>query len=79
MLSLPASSGAASLLCTADRQSLRLMIVGAEGWSFVIHPLKGGAPSMRVLLDVDERMSEVRKQAGRSRRPFLGPRRYRIC
>lgn len=25
---------------------------------------------MRVLLDVDERMSEVRKQAGRSRRRF---------
>ena len=40
---LPASSGAASLLGTADRQSLRLMIVGGEGWTFVMHPLMGVA------------------------------------
>lgn len=72
MLSLSASSGAASLLCTADRQSLRLMIVGGDGWTFVIHPVMGAPRSMRVLLEVNERMSEVRKQAGRSRRPFLG-------
>ena len=30
-VTLPASSGAASLLGTADRQSLRLMIVGGDG------------------------------------------------
>ena len=40
---LPASSGAASLLGTADRQSLRLMIVGGDGWTFVMHPLMGVA------------------------------------
>jgi hypothetical protein len=42
-VTLPASSGAASLLGTADRQSLRLMIVGGEGWTFVMHPLMGVA------------------------------------
>lgn len=42
-VTLPASSGAASLLSTADRQSLRLMIVGGEGWTFVMHPLMGVA------------------------------------
>jgi len=40
---LPASSGAASLLGTADRQSLRLIIVGGEGWTLVMHPLMGVA------------------------------------
>jgi hypothetical protein len=40
-VTLPASSGAASLLGTADRQSLRLMIVGGDGWTFVMHPLMG--------------------------------------
>ena len=40
---LPASSGAAALLGTADRQSLRLMIVGGDGWTFVMHPLMGVA------------------------------------
>jgi hypothetical protein len=42
-VTLPASSGAASLLGTADRQSLRLMIVGGDGWTFVMHPLMGVA------------------------------------
>lgn len=42
-VTLPASSGAASLLGTADRQSLRLMIVGGNGWTFVMHPLMGVA------------------------------------
>jgi hypothetical protein len=42
-VSLPASSGAVSLLGTADRQSLRLMIVGGDGWTFVMHPLMGVA------------------------------------
>jgi hypothetical protein len=42
-LTLPASSGAASLLSAADRQSLRLMIVGGDGWTFVMHPLMGVA------------------------------------
>ena len=42
-VTLPASSGAASLLVTADRQSLRLMIVGGDGWTFVMHPLMGVA------------------------------------
>ena len=42
-LTLSASSGAASLLGTADRQSLRLMIVGGDGWTFVMHPLMGVA------------------------------------
>ena len=42
-VALPASSGAASLLGTADRQSLRLMIVGGDGWTFVMHPLMGVA------------------------------------
>jgi hypothetical protein len=40
---LPASSGAASLLGTADRQSLRLIVVGGDGWTFVMHPLMGVA------------------------------------
>lgn len=42
-VTLPASSGAASLLGSADRQSLRLMIVGGDGWTFVMHPLMGVA------------------------------------
>ncbi len=42
-LTLAASAGAASLLGTADRQSLRLMIVGGDGWTFVMHPLMGVA------------------------------------
>jgi hypothetical protein len=42
-LTLPASSGAASLLGAADRQSLRLMVVGGDGWTFVMHPLMGVA------------------------------------
>ena len=42
-VTLPASSGAASLLGAADRQSLRLMIVGGDGWTFVMHPLMGVA------------------------------------
>lgn len=42
-VALPASSGAASLLSAADRQSLRLMIVGGDGWTFVMHPLMGVA------------------------------------
>lgn len=42
-VTLPASSGAAALLGTADRQSLRLMIVGGDGWTFVMHPLMGVA------------------------------------
>ena len=40
---LPASSGAASLLGAADRQSLRIMVVGGDGWTFVMHPLMGVA------------------------------------
>lgn len=42
-VTLPASSGAAALLGSADRQSLRLMIVGGDGWTFVMHPLMGVA------------------------------------
>ena len=42
-VTLPASSGAASLLGAADRQLLRLMIVGGVGWTFVMHPLMGVA------------------------------------
>ena len=42
-VTLPASSGAAALIGTADRQSLRLMIVGGDGWTFVMHPLMGVA------------------------------------
>ena len=52
-VTLPASSGAASLLAAADRQSLRLMIVGGEGWTFVMHPLMGVAT-----LDEDPAISE---------------------
>ncbi|SFN86468.1 hypothetical protein [Sphingomonas sp. OK281] len=52
-VTLPASSGAASLLGTADRQSLRLMIVGGDGWTFVMHPLMGVAT-----LDDDPSQSE---------------------
>ena len=40
---LAASSGAASLLGTADRESLRLMVVGGDGWTFVMHPMMGVA------------------------------------
>ena len=42
-VTLAASSGAAALLGNADRQSLRLMIVGGHGWTFVMHPLMGVA------------------------------------
>jgi hypothetical protein len=42
-VTLPASSGAAALLGAADRQALRLMIVGGDGWTFVMHPLMGVA------------------------------------
>jgi hypothetical protein len=42
-VTLPASSGAAALLGIADRQALRLMIVGGDGWTFVMHPLMGVA------------------------------------
>jgi hypothetical protein len=52
-VTLPASSGAASLLGTADRLSLRLMIVGGDGWTFVMHPLMGVAT-----LDEDPAPSE---------------------
>ena len=52
-VTLPASSGAASLLGTADRQSLRLIIVGGDGWTFVMHPLMGVAT-----LDDDPARSE---------------------
>jgi hypothetical protein len=52
-VTLSASSGAASLLGTADRQSLRLMIVGGDGWTFVMHPLMGVAT-----LDEDPARSE---------------------
>lgn len=52
-VTLPASSGAASLLGTADRQSLRLIIVGGDGWTFVMHPLMGVAT-----LDEDPARSE---------------------
>lgn len=40
-VTLSASSGAASLLGTADCQSLRLIIVGDDSWTFVMHPLMG--------------------------------------
>ena len=52
-VTLPASSGAASLLGAADRQSLRLMIIGGDGWTFVMHPLMGV-----VTLDEDPARSE---------------------
>ncbi|SFR96613.1 hypothetical protein [Sphingomonas jatrophae] len=42
-VSLPSSSGAAAILGAADRQSLRLMILGGDGWTFVMHPLMGVA------------------------------------
>jgi hypothetical protein len=42
-VTLPASSGATSLLGIADRQSLRLIVVGGDGWTFVMHPLMGVA------------------------------------
>ena len=42
-VTLPSSSGAASLLGIADRQSLRLILVGGDGWTFVMHPLMGVA------------------------------------
>jgi len=42
-VTLPASAGAASLLSMADHQSLRLMIVGGDGWTFVMQPLMGVA------------------------------------
>jgi hypothetical protein len=42
-VTLAAASGAASLLSAADRQALRLIIVGGDGWTFVMHPLMGVA------------------------------------
>jgi hypothetical protein len=52
-VTLPAASGAAALLGAADRQSLRLMLVGGDGWTFVMHPLMGVAT-----LDEDPATSE---------------------
>jgi hypothetical protein len=43
IVKLPASSSAASLLGTADRQSLRLIVIGGDGWTLVMHPLMGVA------------------------------------
>lgn len=42
-VTLSASSGAAALLSAADRQTLRLMVVGGDRWTFVMHPLMGVA------------------------------------
>lgn len=42
-VTLAVSSGPASLLGAADRQALRLMILGGDGWTFVMHPLMGVA------------------------------------
>jgi hypothetical protein len=42
-VTLPAASRAATLLCTAGRQSLHRMIIGSDGWTFVMHPLMGVA------------------------------------
>jgi hypothetical protein len=42
-VTLPAASGAASLLGAADRESLRIMVIGGDGWTFVLHPLMGVA------------------------------------
>jgi hypothetical protein len=42
-VTLAAASGAASLLSAADREALRLMIVGGDGWTFVMHPMMGVA------------------------------------
>lgn len=42
-VTLPASTGAAWLLGAADRQALRLMIIGGGSWTFVMHPLMGVA------------------------------------
>lgn len=41
--SLTATAGAASLMMTADRMSLRIIIVGGDGWTFVLHPQMGVA------------------------------------
>ena len=66
-VTLPVSSGAASLLGTADRQSLRLMIVGGDGWTFVMHPLMGVAM-------LDEDPPAPNEQASEVRKPSRGPR-----
>ena len=40
---LPSNATPASLLSTADRQELRLVILGGDGWTFVLHPMMGVA------------------------------------
>jgi hypothetical protein len=42
-LTLPTSSGAASMLAAADREALRVMLIGGDGWTFVMHPTMGVA------------------------------------
>lgn len=38
-----ANASIASILSTADRMSLRLIIVGGEGWTAILHPQMGVA------------------------------------
>lgn len=40
---LSSTSTTASLLSAADRQDLRLVVLGGEGWTFVLHPMMGVA------------------------------------
>ena len=40
---LSSTSTVASLLSTADRHDLRLVVLGGEGWTFVLHPMMGVA------------------------------------
>jgi hypothetical protein len=40
---LAANASVASLLSIADRQNLRLVLLGGEGWTFVLHPMMGVA------------------------------------
>ena len=75
-VTLPASSGAAALLGAADRQALRLMIAGGDGWTFVMHPLMALPLSMRTPPTPHEQTSEVEKPILRAERPLVG---HRLC
>jgi len=42
-MALPATSGAAALISVADRHDLRLVVIGGDGWTHVMHPALGVA------------------------------------
>lgn len=42
-MALPTKSGAAHILSIADKDRLLIIVIGGDGWTFVMHPLMGVA------------------------------------